>query len=318
MSSTAGACRLMDLPTELCIHILSFLLPDRPTTQIEAGWSPQKNDPHGITRLLGWNDGPLSIYSFRSDGETCHPSILRVNKYFNSIGTAYLYKRKTYKLTVFDAGLDFLREFCNLRTLPPLPYHLIKQFVIQVAEPNPQKPESGFQTRKHLVWISGLLSHHCIRFQNLRIEFLSNLNGEYWSQAWDSTESEFPTHIQCQSSVNVTAYRSCFPSTFSHLISALALLPAAAVECTVILPEVLRHRPHMAGLAKRYEEGVNGRYAFDEDDWCSRIDRESIAWDLLHPKYQSRECGCGSCVRYHEIMDEEMGTKGIGRWNRRG
>lgn len=133
--------KMLDLPTQICIHILSFLLPDLPVTECDVSWSPCYNEDSPF--------GMPAAYKLRSDDEPCYPETLRANCQLHTDGMTYLYAHKTYKITVTGFGFDFLKYPGELQELPLLPYHRIKEFVIQVLGWN--LAETGCQLRSQLI-----------------------------------------------------------------------------------------------------------------------------------------------------------------------
>ncbi|KAL8708286.1 MAG: hypothetical protein Q9225_007624 [Loekoesia sp. 1 TL-2023] len=271
MAFTDACLRVLDLPTEIRIQILSYLLPDLPVIECDVDWSPNYNDPPRYVSPHDWEpEHECAAYDFRSDKEPCSTAILRANRQLHADGLRYLYVGKTYKLTVFDYGFDFLASSGQLRQLPPLPYTEIKEFVIQIAPCD--LATTGWRLRSNLVWLCELLRNNNINFKKLRIEFVSDTRAGFWSDAWDETESDHPTPLSAEDNIhdlpnaNLIAHDEGFGSTFAWMIRPLALLPKAD-ECAIEVPSSLREKGHILALAKRYKEGIDGSYAFD-DDWC--------------------------------------------------
>ncbi len=118
------------------------------------------------------------------------------------------------------------------------------------------------------------------------------------------------------------AWEEGCPSTFAWMISPLALLPVVE-ECVVEIPQEWRWsryvgdeddtvvemtepqpaKQHVLDLAKWYEEGINGTYAFEEDVRLEQ-DRAEFLYRLEHPDGQpDRECGCDDCVEHYKEVD---------------
>lgn len=280
MASTDTCLHILDLPTEIRTHILSYLLPDLPAIECDFEWSPIYNDPPRHVSPQDWEPSyEYASYNFRLDKERCSTAILRVNRQLYADGVRYLYAQRAYKLNVFDYGFDFLTESGQLRELPPLPYTKIKEFVIQITPCDLAR--TGWRLRSNLVWLCGLLGRKNIHIKKLRVEFVGDMHASFWSDAWDETESDHPTpllpddNIFDLPNVNLVAHDQGFDSTFAWMISPLALLPKTG-ECAIEVPWSIREKGHILDLARWYEEGVDGTYAFD-DDRCLQKLREEFA-----------------------------------------
>ncbi|KAL8934731.1 MAG: hypothetical protein Q9216_005760 [Gyalolechia sp. 2 TL-2023] len=291
MTSTTVSSKIFTLPTELRARILSYLLPNTPTIECDWDYSPFRTDlPRSVSPATWFPGTSPSVHEGRSDSEKCYTEILRTNSRLYADGITYLYSLKTYKLTVFQFGFDFLNQSGPLRQLPPLPYHEMKEFVIQLADCD--VAEMGCRLRYNILWLCGLLRQHGVHFKKLGIEFL----GDRWRKAWDATESEVPDSPQLDdveeevTDLNVIAYRNGFASTVEFLLSPLALLPTSG-ECRISLPCCLKEKEHMIRLAKWYEEGIDGTFPF-EDDGCLMKDVEDFEWLVEHPDGFSTKCGC--------------------------
>ena len=283
--------RIMDLPAELHTHILSFVLPDLPVIRCDMDWSPCADDPPRGCSPATWNGGwGRAAHDFRADREPCCTEILRVNNKLYQEGRRYLYGQKTYKISVFDFGFDFLDHLGFLEKLPPVPYHMMKEFVIQIAACS-NLSETGYRLRSNLVWLCGLLAHEKIHFRKLRVEFQEQDRGSLLDSCgltWDSEQSDQPflpnptsdSHYDLLN-INLQAYEQGFPSTFAYVLSALAMLGPIAESCTVEVPTVFRENQHVVELAKWYEEGVNGTYPFD-DNGVLRQDRAEFEYSLAN------------------------------------
>ncbi|KAI4115684.1 MAG: hypothetical protein LQ338_007821 [Usnochroma carphineum] len=309
MSSSTGITGILDLPAELRAHILSFILPDLSTIECDIGWSPTNNDPPRNCPVRIWTPDTVdSVHRFRSDDEKCDTAVLRICKQLNQDGTGYLYHLKTYKVHVFNFGIDFLSQAGDLHALPLLPYHEMKEFVIQIVGCG--MAESGCRLRENLLWLCGLLNHHKVHLRKLRIEFPEPYASIWNSESvWDedgSEEERWPPVIDesviNDCNANLAAWEAGFPSTFAYILSPLALLPTAD-ECTIELPECFKAKQHVVDAAKWYEEGISGVYPFEED-WCLKQDRAEFEYRLQHPDgLRSRQCDCADCVLYYEVSD---------------
>ncbi|KAL8692341.1 MAG: hypothetical protein Q9218_002615 [Villophora microphyllina] len=136
--------RFLDLPYELRIHTLSFLLPDR--------------------AVIGCDS-------------YCHTQILHANKQLYKEGTNYLYRLKTFEIKIGNcarAAYDFLGEPLPLNKLPPLPYHEMKEFVIRV-EANCSRSFIGNRMRDNRLRLCTLLKQHHVKFRKLKIVFSGSL-----------------------------------------------------------------------------------------------------------------------------------------------
>ncbi|KAL8958747.1 MAG: hypothetical protein Q9183_005777, partial [Haloplaca sp. 2 TL-2023] len=127
---TNSVFRIMDLPTEIRTHILSFLLPDRNPIACSTARSPTFANPYRNEDPLTWYPEASTNFHPRTDDLPCHPQILRANRKLYDEGFAYLYKRRTYTLDLSGFGFDFLREGTQMDTLPLFPYAAVPNFVI--------------------------------------------------------------------------------------------------------------------------------------------------------------------------------------------
>ncbi|KAL8706073.1 MAG: hypothetical protein Q9201_000838 [Fulgogasparrea decipioides] len=283
---SSGSFRLLDLPVEIRTHILTFLLPNLPSIECDLDWSPLNNNAPRRTSPSTWYVEDDAVFDFRDDGGPCYPQILCVNRQLYWEGTDYLYKQKTYKINVFEFGIDFLKESTQLCCLPPLPYHRMKEFVIQVRASNPLE-ETGCRLRDNLLWLCGLLHHNNVRLNKLKIVFSPSPYA--WAEAWDETEPrELPEEVRyndgfLQENHERIARDWGFASTFAWILSPVALLPVVG-ECTIEVPEPLRQKSHIVKLAKWYEKGIDGRYTFDGEAWPLKDDREEFHFVFTDPK----------------------------------
>ncbi|KAL8901472.1 MAG: hypothetical protein Q9207_005183 [Kuettlingeria erythrocarpa] len=319
---------LLSLPAELRTHILSFLLPDLPTIECDAAWSPTTSGP---PRNWPWPDGEWdaglcrSVYQFRSDEEQCHTAVLSTCKLLHIDGTGYLYRCKTYKIHVFDHGFDFLTDAGGIRALPEIPFYEMKELVIEVEGCGIK--ETGCRLRENLVWVCGYLSHWKVQLKKLRIVFRDSWD-PWWNTAWDETlsgeEARPPVVDDTKDNrfnAELGAWEDGFYSTFSWIISPLALLPVVD-ECIIDIPQEWKWsryvgeddtivemtepcpaKQHVLDLAKWYEEGIDGTYAFEEDLRLER-DRAQFLYRLKHLDGRAdRECGCDGCVEHYKDVD---------------
>ncbi|KAL8924356.1 MAG: hypothetical protein Q9208_004138 [Pyrenodesmia sp. 3 TL-2023] len=303
MAATKTLFPIFNLPSELRAHILSFLLPDVNPIQCDTHWSPTAEGPPRGCCPVTWEAGEgLSEYTFRSDGEPCQMAILRTCRCLFDDGMKQLYACKTYKAHVFDYGIDFLTEAGQLRALPQMPYRRMKEFVIQIM--GCDMAETGDRLRANLVWLCGQLKQNNVRLSKLRIEFDLPL---LWEKAWDQTEAEDPQPpIVDPRAINaynadLAAWECGFYSTFAYILSALPMLPLVD-ECVIDVPERLREKQHVVDLARWYEEGIDGTYAFDEDNWIFQQDKEDFARRLkLDGRW--RDCDCADCIAHFDRIE---------------
>ncbi|KAL8924357.1 MAG: hypothetical protein Q9208_004139 [Pyrenodesmia sp. 3 TL-2023] len=315
MVSTNTTVQLLDLPAELRTQILSFLLPDLPKIECDVGWSPTANGPPRDFPPSLWTPGPQqSAYRFRSDEEECHTAILRTCKRLHMDGASYLYRQKTYKIHVFDYGVDFLNKAGDFAALPQIPYHEMKELIIEIVDCDSHMAKTGTRLRENLLLLCGLLSHHNVHLKKLRIQF-SPAWSDWWNTTWDETESEecrppaFDETKDNSCNAELAAWECGFNSTFEYITSPLALLPtvdACTVEVSTAYklkrripgPEELdeeggdgRHveifephpaKQHVLDWARWYRDRIDGTYAFEED-WSLKRAREEFADKLTHP-----------------------------------
>lgn len=304
--STNTSFQLLNLPSELRTHILSYLLPDLPVIGCDIGWSPTADGPPRNFPVSIWTPGVAkSAYQFRSDDEKCQTAVMRACRLLYHDSVDYLYRLKTFKIDVFDYGIDFLTHARHLLTLPLVPFDEMKEFVIQIV--GCDMAETGYRLRENLVWLCGLLSHRKVHLKKLKIEF-SSYSDNWLGKAWDETESEDPKPPTINESVNnecnaeLAAWENGFFSTFAYIISPLALLPIAD-ECTIEVPERLGTKKHILDLARWYQEGIDGTYAF-EDNWRLKQDRADFEYKLKHPNgSRNRKCNCADCVEHYKELD---------------
>ncbi|KAL8692342.1 MAG: hypothetical protein Q9218_002616 [Villophora microphyllina] len=302
---------IFDLPYELRIHILSFLLPDLPTIECDKAWSPLREFPPRKYSQDMWSCNDYSAWQFRSDEGSNYMEVLRANRQLWKEGMDYLYERKSFKITVSDFGIDFLRDSDQLPKLPVLPYHRCKEFVIQIYSCF-HFVVMAHRLRENVAWVCGLLNHHNVRFQKLRITFpdyecwgdripmpadtpeeaqYEKPNRCHWNWAWDSRlpqEEDVPETVsfadvdEPNNQLDIRDWG--FHSTFHYMLSPVALLGHVANEVSIEVPPELRERKYtddegkeryyMVELAEWYREGLDGTCDFsEEEDWL-RWDRE--------------------------------------------
>ncbi|KAL8839218.1 MAG: hypothetical protein Q9170_001824 [Blastenia crenularia] len=314
MSPTELPLTIVDLPKELRKHILSFLLPDLDTIECDQTLSPCRDSLPRNWPPRGWKhgNGPSVCY-LRTDREVgvndgiCHPQVLRVNRKLYDDGVEYLYRQKTYKISVFNYGFEFLRHSGQLDELPPLPYHHIKEFVIEVNLPDLK--ETGTMLRWNLLWLCGLIQKAGIHFRRLKVEFQNN---DYHGNARDEVETysappsrsddpfDDPFDEKDDCNAHLVAYKNGFWSTLGYLFNPLVLLPVAK-QCAIQLPTELQDTDSQ-DLATWYEEGLNGTYPF-EDDWWLQREKADFEWKVDHPSGSSESCECVSCKDFFKKLN---------------
>ncbi|KAI4169391.1 MAG: hypothetical protein LQ348_007281 [Seirophora lacunosa] len=311
MSSKTTPIGLTDLPSEIRTHIISYLLLRSPVIECEAAKSTEYKQ--FVPLSLYGPSHPPNFPSLPLQQRRNSTAILRVNRTFHADGIRYLYALRTFTLTVWPWEYDFLHQATSLKPdLPRLPYHLLKTFTIQIPECD--LAVHGPRVRRNLVWLCGLLTRNAIHVKTLTVEFLTRervAERSAWARAWDAEDADSPikahTFAESEKNGDWEAYNQGFPSTLSWLCSAFALLPGVADACTVILPESVAQKPHMRALATWYAEGMDGRYAFpddEDDDCCARADREAFEWEYGHPEGVDEEgCGCGVCENTIALRD---------------
>ncbi|KAL8778722.1 MAG: hypothetical protein Q9213_007275 [Squamulea squamosa] len=337
--------RLLDLPTELRAHILTVLLPNVPIIACSKDFSSNAGFPDRNCSPYDWEPLPQpSIYNYQRyvDDDPYSPQILRVNRQLHAEGTSYLYHQKTFVLSVYNFGYDFLKESSQLDTLPIFPYGEIKEFVIEVG-PHTLTTE-GTRVHRNLLKLCGLISESGIHFKKLRVDFTDQKSGRWeypeidkwhhllsasvihWGYAddeewdcptanpiplWEYTDDE-PQNIPPElnhdeyreRNFEYTAWEEGFASTFAYLASPLRMLSGVADEAIVDLPRSYKDKEHYKILKQWYEEGLDGRYPFDEDGDGVL---EDCWWWFEHPDGPKEVCGdaCEECVAYALEKEKE-------------
>ncbi|KAI4254421.1 MAG: hypothetical protein L6R42_007196 [Xanthoria sp. 1 TBL-2021] len=230
-------------------------------------------------------------------------------------------------LTIYQFGIDFLKEAGPLDVLPPLPYTGTKK---NRDSNSAVLPRAGSQVRKNLIRICGLLYQNGIYFRKLRIEFMTYGddydvgaawefsddgadNGEhgYVYELWEAKDDE-PDNISPEISharwqhqnFEWVAWNEGWGSRLAYLMSPLLMLAGVADEVVVQIPGTCEGKDRYEMLKHFYEERLDGRgCSFDEDDqklidlrWCFKLSsglREDCE-DL-----------CKECVEYTMEMERK-------------
>ncbi|KAL8675867.1 MAG: hypothetical protein Q9224_007364, partial [Gallowayella concinna] len=168
-ATTAQTFRLFDLPNDIRDVLFSHLLPSVPAIDCDT--------QHSL-----WPEYSFSRHD--DDDNDCNdgyvPQILRVNHKLYNEGIDYLYLRKTFVINVYHTGFDFLKSSTQLRTLPNLPYHKMKEVIIRI--PPHTLPTEGSDLRYNLLWLCGLLHSNDIHFKKMRIDFTDQYSGTWEPQ----------------------------------------------------------------------------------------------------------------------------------------
>ncbi|KAL8650584.1 MAG: hypothetical protein Q9226_005089 [Calogaya cf. arnoldii] len=281
--------RLLDLPTELRTHILSYLLPSGSTITCSKEHSPHYDRiPLNCSPHSWIISNEASSYSFEraSHDDAFSPQILRVNRQLHAEGTAYLYNQKTYVLAVYTSGFDFLKLSSQLSSLPILPYNSIKHFIIEIQPTI--LPLFGENLYRNLLWLCSLIRQSNIHFKSLTIEFTDQQSGQYiriddndecsgplfreipiWEYTTDSASSIPPSTLtDCHGThqnFEYVAWEEGYYSSFARLISPLQLLSAVTDKASINVPWSCEGKESYLRLKEWYEEGLEGKYPFDED-----------------------------------------------------
>lgn len=133
--ASGGPVGLLDLPFEIRSKILSYLLPDTRFIVHEAKTDGFKRfgDRFVPDHRLGLAPVP-HWWTFDYKTVSPYPEVLLTNRQLYADGFCQLYELQSFKLVVNYLEYDFLGvtyyHFDGL--LPPLPYHAMKEFVIEV------------------------------------------------------------------------------------------------------------------------------------------------------------------------------------------
>ncbi|KAL8852787.1 MAG: hypothetical protein Q9221_002296 [Calogaya cf. arnoldii] len=281
--------RLLDLPTELRTHILSYLLPSGSTITCSKEHSPHYDRiPLNCSPHSWIISSEVSSYSFEraSHDDAFSPQILHVNRQLHAEATAYLYNQKTYVLAVYTSGFDFLKLSSQLDELPTLPYNSIKHFIIEI-QPT-VLPLFGENLYQNLLWLCNLIRQSKIHFKSLTIDFTDQCSGQYvriddndgcsdpvfgqipiWEYTTDSASSIPPSTVtDCHGiyeNFDYVAWEEGYYSSFARLISPLQLLSAVTDKAVINVPWSCEDNESYLRLKEWYEEGLEGKEAFDED-----------------------------------------------------
>ncbi|KAI4269532.1 MAG: hypothetical protein L6R38_007432 [Xanthoria sp. 2 TBL-2021] len=297
--------RFLDLPFDVRIMILRYLLPDQHFILHEA-YKTDVDRLDSQDRIVGDSlKGPPTWSTFDYKYWSPYPDILLTNRQVYSEGFYYLYTLKSFKLVIYHqsfSGYEFLtrKHYWLLQELQPVPYHAMKEFILEIRGHDMRTTVCQF--RKQLIELLRHFHNQEVHFKKLRIQFpdpLGPLPG--WDHAWDSAE---PKAWDCKPEIEVnedtydiihqelTARDSGAPSTFAWLLSVFATCPSLADECIIELPKTLRDKPHMQACGKRYAEGLDGRSSFKlEDECCLKQD----LYVLNHENGYREDCNCEVC-----------------------
>ena len=304
--SPSKSCQILDLPFELRTEILSHLLPDLRVLTCEPGYSTTNDEPPRYNSPQTWTfpTEPSNLQQLRVDNAKCRLSILSASKQLHEDGVDFLYRRKTYVAQVYNFGIDFLFNAGDLRTLPSMPYHEMKEFVIQIASCD--LAETGCRLRDNLVWFCSLLRRNTVKMRKIRIEFLYD---PFWEFAWDqpntgdvAVEPLVDVLADNSCNANLNAWQAGFNSTFAYILSALVHLPIAS-ECTIEIPDPLRGKKHLIETASMYERAVQGTYPALRDcipEAVLEADRKAFDFKMQHPDGPSSDCQCSGCAEHFQ------------------
>ena len=164
-----------------------------------------------------------------------------LNRQISAEAKDYLYYTRTFVIDVYQYGFDFLKISGPLEYLPPLPYGLMKEFVIRIMPEN--LPTAGTQVHSNLLQLCGLIDQHKIHFRKLRIECMSKTDQfiSFWEEDDAMLGSDWPPEISDerwdQPNIDYLAWECDFGSSFAYLISPLRLLYGVADEVVIQLPK---------------------------------------------------------------------------------
>ncbi|KAL8671962.1 MAG: hypothetical protein Q9168_003558 [Polycauliona sp. 1 TL-2023] len=237
---------------------------------------------------------------------------MRLNRQIHSEAVAYLYSQKTFVITIYQHGFDFLKHSGPLVNLPPLPYSSIKEFVIRIDPCN--IPTGGQQIRRNLVRLCGLIAENAIHFKKLRIACMSepewrseSLCPSLWHTPDHNTGLEIipPEALVLDEGFHrnfgLIAWENGFSSSLGYLISPLQLLHSIADEVIIEFPASCtgtQSQYDYDGLKQYYEKGLSGR------DYFSGLDQDKfiadLRWEYKHRYGPNEFCDdiCAGCIAY--------------------
>ena len=149
-SRRQGRFPLMRLPTEIRLHIFSFLLPD-----LKIIYPPFKG---GCFSYPGSYENDYGGAYYRHDFILGDMAIMRSNRHIYNETSNYLYNRSTIMVSVGDDGVNFLSSHrgcgeMSKSSLIEFPFHKFKLVWLQI--------EAAFDQRKHLVHVRRNLLDFC-------------------------------------------------------------------------------------------------------------------------------------------------------------
>ncbi|KAL8993125.1 MAG: hypothetical protein Q9169_006581 [Polycauliona sp. 2 TL-2023] len=316
MSSTQSF-RFMDLPGETRANIFHYLLPNLPVIDCDTDWTPNgEGPPRHCDPYKHETDNWISNYNYQkfSDEDPYTAQILRVNRQIYAEAFAYLYTRKTFVITVYRYGFDFLKHAGQLeilpnitydeKTLPEIPYNAMKEFVIRI-DPNDIR-QAGQQLRRNLIRLCGLLAEKGVHFKKLRMACMSEPVA--WSEFWCSCSPlwQYPDHAPeiippeisddewNHRNFDHEAWEYGYSSSLAYLLGPLQMLSNIADEAVIEFPVSCAGIQRFDELKDFYEQLLGGRYPF-----CAHPDDdgilEQVRWEYKHPKApQGREIADGA------------------------
>ncbi|KAL8978844.1 MAG: hypothetical protein Q9205_005679, partial [Flavoplaca limonia] len=309
------------LPAEIRAHVFSYLLPNVPVIDCNTTLSPNAERHVGLENPYTYED-PLWIFvhGFATYDDPYFPQILRVNRQLHSEAVAYLYHQRTFVLTIYQFGFDFLKQSGPLDVLPLLPYGETMHFVIRIKACGIRT--AGRQVRKNLIRFCGLIHEQNIHFKKLTVDFLNHGNiysdrdddgheteaetDEYIPSLWESCH-DAPENIPPEiadaawghQNFEYAAWYLGWGLTFAYLMSPLMMLSGVADQAIIQIPDFCTGNPRYEMLKRYYEERLEGRYGFDEDD----PDLIGLRWAFKHP-HGPREYCEDMCMECHAFTME--------------
>ncbi|KAL8801560.1 MAG: hypothetical protein Q9200_006910 [Gallowayella weberi] len=312
---TTQPFRLLELAPEIRAVLFTHLLPSVPI--IDCGAQDNTWPQYSFSRH---NDNDWT------DGYT--PQILRVNHQLYYEGIAYLYRRKTFVITVYEMGFDFLKAATHLSTLPHLPYNQMKEFIIRI--PPHTLPTQGANLRHNLILLCGLLHSHGVHFKKLRFDFTDQESGQWepWplvTQGWDQVDPvppppmvplwqytddepenippEYANQDYNYPNFEHIAWRVGYSSTFAWLVSPLLMIHGIADECIIETPRSYRGNTHYEGVKLRYEGYLEGRYDIEEKEQDQDV--QDCWWNFRHRYGAKMDCeeGCEECIAKQRVAE---------------